>query len=182
MRAVATADAPSSSSAAGSRTQAACRIELRFIALGALESKGGVATPGPSIRPARFFGKGNRLGLRCSPKPVRTARLGGVMPKEVPLTGCGVQHASSIVVEKLPRTDALSKNFLNALYWTVSLHFMGDSTALRLAQQRPIHSDIAACAVLSRRTHDVSPVWRRERTPIDFGFGQGQLLACKLLD
>lgn len=57
MRTVATADTPSSSSAAGSRTQAACRIELRFIALGALESKGGVATPGPSIRPARFFGK-----------------------------------------------------------------------------------------------------------------------------
>lgn len=61
MRAVATADAPSSSSAAGSRTQAACRIELRFIALGALESKGGVATPDPPIRPARFFGKGCRL-------------------------------------------------------------------------------------------------------------------------
>ena len=69
MRAVATADAPSSSSAAGSRTQAACRIELRFIALGALESKGGVATPGPPIRPARFFGK------------------------RLPLTGCGVQRA-----------------------------------------------------------------------------------------
>lgn len=67
MRAVATADASSSSSAAGSRTQAACRIELRFIALGALESKGGVATPGPFIRPARFFGKGNRLGPRCPP-------------------------------------------------------------------------------------------------------------------
>ena len=69
MRAVATADASSSSSAAGSRTQAACRIELRFIALGALESKGGVATPGPPIRPARFFGK------------------------RLPLTGCGVQRA-----------------------------------------------------------------------------------------
>ena len=57
MRAVATADTSSSSSAAGSRTLTACRIELRFIALGALESKGGVATPGPSIRPARFFGE-----------------------------------------------------------------------------------------------------------------------------
>ena len=69
MRAVATADASSSSSAAGSRTQAACRIELRFITLGALESKEGVATPDPPIRPARFFGK------------------------RLPLTGCGVQRA-----------------------------------------------------------------------------------------
>ena len=56
MRVVATTDASSSSSAAGSRTHAACRIELRFIALGALESKGGDATPYPPIRPSRFFG------------------------------------------------------------------------------------------------------------------------------
>ena len=28
-----------------------------------------------------------------SPKPARTAKLGEVMPKEVPLTGCGVQRA-----------------------------------------------------------------------------------------
>ena len=121
---VATTGTPSSSSAAGSRTQAACRIELRFIALGALESKGGVATPGPSIRPASFFGK------------------------RLPLTGCGVQHALSIVVEKLPRTDALSKTLLNALYWTVMNPFICDSTALRLAQQRPISFVIAWFAPL----------------------------------
>ncbi len=69
MRAVATADASSSSSAVGSRTLTACRIELRFIALGSWESEVNVATSGLPIPPDRFFGK------------------------RLPLTGCGVQRA-----------------------------------------------------------------------------------------
>ena len=70
MRAVATADASSSSSAVGSRTQTACRIELRFIALGALESGVGVATSGLPIHPARFIGKEKGAAYRMR-RPTR---------------------------------------------------------------------------------------------------------------